>query len=112
MILKPPHLFANPACLYDGGPLGGHRRGMAQLDKLVDRDGFDGIRDTPKIGKFDPHNVAIQFINDGAIFALISAIAAPVSALRAASAWRIRSSACDFNSPYPQKVGAGDTATY
>ena len=39
---------------------------MAKLDKRVDREGFNGVRDAAKIGKLDQHKLAIQFIDDGA----------------------------------------------
>ena len=39
---------------------------MAKFHEFTNGNGFDGIRDSTDIGKFDQHNIPIQFIDDGA----------------------------------------------
>ncbi len=46
--------------------LGGHCRSMAKLDKLADRNGFDGIRYAVKVSEFDQHDFIAQLIHNSA----------------------------------------------
>ena len=40
--------------------LSSHCRGMTKLDELVDRNRFNGIGHTAKIGELDQHNIIVQ----------------------------------------------------
>lgn len=39
---------------------------MTKLDKLVNGNGFNGIRHSVKVGEFNQHDISIQLVDDGA----------------------------------------------